>query len=91
MATQSISISRQVQDVTNGLSLMRGVRYSVQNVGPYDIWLSEQASAPDADDRRINVLRPSATASYLVDSAENLYAWVGPSAAGDGRLTVSPS
>ena len=91
MATQSISIGKQVVDVTNALSLTRGDRYNLQNIGPYDIRLSEQASAPDADDNRINILRPRLTASYLVASAENLYAWVAPTAAGNGRLTVGPS
>lgn len=91
MATQSIAVTEQVQDVTGELSLARGSRYSLQNLGPYDIRLSEQASTPTADDSRINILRPNESASYLVDDSENLYAWTGPAALGNCRLTVVSS
>ena len=91
MATQSMAVDASVQDATAELSLGRGDRYTVQNIGPYPIRLSEQAAAPGVDESGIMLLAAGAVLEYTVDASENLYVWLASSTPGASRLAVTPA
>lgn len=90
MATQNLRITASVQDVTAELSLTRGSRYTLQNVGAYQIRISEADTAPDPNSGAAHWLSVGEFLSYTVDQTENLYAWLLSSGSGSSRLSVTP-
>lgn len=90
MATQSLRVTLAVQDVTAELSLTRRSRYTLQNVGAYQIRIAEAAAAPEPGSAPAHQLAIGEYVSYTVDDSENLYAWLPEGRTGSSWLSATP-